>query len=208
VIGSVRRVACTLSATCVLSALAVAGAPAAANALPVSFDHCDGAPLSQPFTPWIDFESYKLAPGGDFEGSLAGWTLTGGAAQTSGSESFGVTGSVGSSSLALPAGAVAVSPQTCVDAAYPDFRFFTRTSSPGTVVTVSVQYDTALGQATIPVGIVMPSGSWQPTMPMATGSTLAAVLSNGVAHVQLQFASFGGTAQVDDVFVDPTGRCC
>ena len=69
---------------------------------------------------------YKLVPGGDFESGAAGWTLAGGARTVAGSEPFAATGHAGASSLYLPAGASATSPFTCVNAAYPTFRFFAR----------------------------------------------------------------------------------
>ena len=43
----------------------------------INTDACDNATLTQPFAPWGDSNSYKLVPGGDFEGSLTGWTLIG-----------------------------------------------------------------------------------------------------------------------------------
>lgn len=164
---------------------------------------CDNSALSQPFTPWADFDYYKLAPGGDFEGALSGWTLSGGAGQGDVSESDGVTGSVGSSSLSLPDGANAVSPATCVNAAYPTFRFFVRGDTPGTFVTESVIYQSAWGSVTIPVGTVPVTGSWEPTPPMLTGSAIPGALNGGTANVRLQFTASGGAAQVDDVYVDP-----
>jgi len=208
VIGSVRRVVSTISAGCVLSALAIAAAPAAAQASSGSQNSCDNSPLTQPFSQWGDSNYYELAPGADFEGSLDGWSLSGGAAQTSGSESYGVTGSVGAYSLGLPAGSVAVSAPICVDAGYPDFRFFAESAGPATRITVSVIYTTPFGPITIPVGRVNPDSSWQPTSPLPTLSEIGGLLGGGTANVQLRFAASGGTAQIDDVFVDPSGRCC
>ncbi len=202
-IGSVRRVVGTVSATFACSALAAAAVPLSAHAALVSVNACDNSALSQPFTPWADSDYYKLAPGGDFEGALSGWTLSGGAGQGAGSESYGVTGSVGSSSLSLPAGANAVSPETCVNAAYPTFRFFVRSNTPGTLVTESVIYDSVTGPVAIPVGTVAATGDWLPTPPMLTGSAIAGALNGGAANVRLQFTASGGSAQVDDVEVDP-----
>jgi opacity protein-like surface antigen len=69
-----------------------------------------------------DQRSYFVAPGGDFEGTTAGWQLTGGANVAGGNEPFGVLGG-GASSLQLPAGSSATSPVFCVDLNYPTFRF-------------------------------------------------------------------------------------
>src|SRR5437868_15399019 len=104
--------------------VALAGLPATSSAALISTGACDNSALSQPFAQWGDSNQYKLVPGGDFEGSLSGWTLSGGARLATGSEPFGATGKLGKSSVYLPAGASVTSPYTCVDAAYPMFRLF------------------------------------------------------------------------------------
>ena len=206
-LGTPRRLLGVFSASCVLSAIATVAIPVSAQASFVNLGHCDNASLSQPFAQWGDSAYYKLAPGADFEGSLSGWSLQGGAGQGSVSESYGATGSVGSSSLSLPDGSAATSPQTCVDAAYPDFRLFARTDSPGATVTVSVLYSSPLiGALAIPVGVVTPTSDWQPTAPMATGSAIPGWPTAGRRTYRCEFSAGGGTVQVDDVFVDPWGR--
>lgn len=202
-IGSARRLLGVLFSGCALGAVATVALPAAAQAAPLSVSACDSSVLTQPFTPWADSDYYKLAPGGDFESGAAGWSLQGGAAVGAGSESYAVSGSAGSSSLKLPAGAVATSPQTCVNAAYPTFRFFVRSDTPGTTVTESVVYQSPEGTVTIPVGTVAAAGGWMPSPPMLTGSAIAGALNGGTAWVSLEFTASGGTAQVDDVYVDP-----
>jgi hypothetical protein len=184
-----------------VSAAAVfAAAPAQASLVNlVKLGSCDDATLSRPFSPWLDFDSYKLAPGGD--GSLSGWSLQGGAQQVPGGEPWNVSGSA-SNSLALPAGASATSPVTCVNAAYPTLRFFSVAGSPGSVATASVIYD----GVTIPVGVVIPGTSWSPTPPMTTLSAIWGALNGGTADIQLQFTGLTGSVQIDDVYVDPWGR--
>jgi hypothetical protein len=180
----------------------VAVPPARADVLSTSA--CDGAALTQPFLPWADPNLYKLAPGGDFEHSLAGWTVSDGVSTIADSEPYGVTGSVGSSSLSLAAGAVATSPPTCVNAAYPTFRFFARTAGATATVRVDVLYPGLLGgTASAPVGTVALSGAWQLTAPMVTGSAVFAATSGGTANVRLRFTELSGSARVDDIFVDP-----
>lgn len=61
-----------------------------------------------------------------------------GAAQVSGGEPWNVSGSA-YSSLSQSAGGVATSPQTCVNAAYPTFRFFAVAGTPGSSAAVSVR---------------------------------------------------------------------
>lgn len=183
----------------------VAGALCASPAQAALIDTgaCNEAALTQPFLPWGDSSSYELVPGGDFEGSLAGWTLSGGAQRVAGSEPYGATGYVGQYSLSLPAGASGQSPYTCVDAAYPTFRFFARNAGLLSTLVVQVVYKTLLGPVALPLGAVALSPQWQPTLPMLTGSVVIGALSGGTAQVALRFTELTGSSRIDDVFVDP-----
>ena len=162
----------------------------------VNFSACDGATLTQPFAPWSDYDYYKLAPGGD--GSLTGWSLSGGAQQVAGGEPWNVSGSA-TNSLSVPAGASARSPETCVNAAYPTFRLFDVTGTPGSIAAVSVVYD----GMSIPVGLLTPGTTWSPTLPMTTASAIWGALNGGSANIALQFTGIAGDVQVDDIYVDP-----
>ncbi len=199
--GSSLGLACALT---VLVASTFSSTPA--QAALVSTGACNEAALSQPFLRWGDLNSYELVPGGDFEGSLSGWSLGGGAQRVAGSEPYAVTGSPGANSLALPAGATAQSPFVCVNASYPSFRFFARNNGLVSDVLVQVVYKTALGPVTVPVGTVALSSSWEPTLPMLTGSIVGGVLSGGTGEVALRFTSLVGSSQIDDVFLDPHMR--
>lgn len=192
---------CACATTLALSALSAAPAGAAL----VSTGACNEAALTQPFARWGDSSTYELAPGGNFEGSLSGWTLGGGATRVAGSEPFGATGAVGAYSLALPAGATAQSPYVCVNASYPTFRFFARGGLLSTVV-VQVVYKTLLGPVGLPLGVALPGGAWQPTAPMLTGSLVGALLTGGTAQAALRFTALTGSSHIDDVFVDPRMR--
>jgi len=191
-----------------IAGLAIAGAGAhAAQAAIINTGACDSSTLTQPFKAWGDSGSYKLVPGGDFESGLAGWALSGGARVVPGSEPFDATGQAGGSSLYLPAGASVTSPATCVDAAYPWFRFFARDDSPLSAVAVSVVYKTALGlTVSVPVGVVTLSANWQPTLRMLTASAVTGALAGGTTDVSVRFTALLGPAQIDDVYVDP--RLC
>jgi len=196
-----RRVLGIFTTACALGTAALATLPvAAAQANLVSFNACDNSSLSQPYLQWADSDLYKLAPGGD--GSLTGWSLQGGAQQTAGGEPWNVSGT-STNSLLLPAGAVAASPQTCVNAAYPTFRFFSLAGTPGSSASVTVVYNTLLGPVSIPVGTVSPDTSWEPSVPMTTLSAIPGLLQGGTANVQLQFTGVSGTVEVSDVYVDP-----
>jgi hypothetical protein len=181
-------------------------AATSAQAALLSTGACSDATLSQPFAQWGDTGSYELLSQGSFEGSLSQWTLGGGASRASGSEPYGVSGSVGSYSLALPAGGWAQSPYTCVNASYPTFRFFARGSGLLPTLAVAVVYKTVLGSVALPLGVAAPGGSWQPTAPMLTGSVVAGLLSGGTAQAALRFTALTGASQIDDVYIDPRMR--
>ena len=185
------------------SAFVLAGAVAlpvpAAQADLVNFGACNTSSLSQPFVRWGDPASYELAPGGAFERSS--WTLDDGAELVAGSEPYAATGTLGSSSLSLPAGSSARSPLTCVDAAYPSLRFFI-------AGTGSVEVSVADGSLKIPVGIAVAGGNWQPTMVMVMyiDSVVFGATSGGTAQVSLRLTALTGDPVIDDVFVDPWNR--
>jgi hypothetical protein len=179
----------------VLSTVALPVAVARADL--VNVNPCNGAALSQPFAPWGDVALYEIAPGGDFERSS--WALAGGAQRIAGSEPYAATGKRGSWSLSLPAGSSALSPTTCVDAAYPTIRFFI--AGTGSVV-VSV----LVGHLEIPAGAAVAAGDWLPTPVMLTNSAVIAAASAGTAKVSLRFTAVTGDPRVDDVFIDPWNR--
>jgi hypothetical protein len=189
----------------VISCLGIAvlsGAPA--RAALITTDACDSSALTEPFAPWQDTNLYKLVPGGAFNGGAPGWTFDRGASLVAGGEPYGATGSVGSSSVNLPAGSSVTSPFTCVDAAYPTFRFFGRNNGALSTVLVSVVYRLPIiGDAAIPVGVVALSGDWAPSVQMLTASAVTGLLSGGTTDVALRFTALTGDSQIDDVFVDP-----
>jgi len=203
VLGPARRFLGTVSAGCAIGAtFLLASSASVAQAALINLDACNTDAVSQPFAPWGDPSSYELAPGGDFESSdftSSPWTLSGGAQVVPGSEPFAATGTLGGSSLSLPAGASAESPSTCVDAAYPSVRFFVAGS--GTLA-VSVVY----GSLVIPAGVVVAAGDWAPTPVMITGSLVGGLLSGGTAQVSLKLTGLTGSPQADDVLVDPWFR--
>lgn len=201
--SSARRLLGTISAGCALgAAVLLVPSVSAAQANLTNFGTCNSNALSQPFAPWGDLSSYELAPGGDFESAdftTSPWTLAGGAQIVAGSEPYAATGSLGISSLSVPAGASAVSPTTCVDARDPTVRLFV--AGTGTVAVSLVD-----GGLVIPAGVVTGTGSWSPTPVLVTSAPLLALVSGGTAQVSLELTGLTGSPQVDDVFVDPWGR--
>jgi hypothetical protein len=194
-----------------LAAAALFILPAAnASAALIDTSPCDGATLTQPFADFGDNAFYKIVPGGDFEGSLTGWTLKGGAAKASGSESFNVTGKAGASSLNLPAGASAITPATCVNAGAPTYRFFTK-SSGGLlgllpVMKVDLVYHNLLGLVALPLGTAVPSSNWSSLLALPNLALVSGLIDDGVSDLSLRFTAVTGTWRVDDVFVDPAQR--
>jgi hypothetical protein len=198
--SSARRMIGTVSAGCAISAAALlVPSISAAQASLLNLGACNSNTLSQPFSPWGDTSSYELAPGGDFEVGSAAWNLTGGAQLGSGSEPFAATGTLGASSLSLPAGSSAQSPTTCVTAAYPTVRFFIGGTG---AVAVSMVWN----GIPIPAGIALAGGNWTPSPVMVTTSPIWGLLSGGTAQVSLRFTALAGAPLVDDAFVDPWGR--
>ncbi|MGN6869128.1 MAG: hypothetical protein ACTHMY_12080 [Solirubrobacteraceae bacterium] len=189
---------CTLGAADLLAAsVSAARADPVGSTPSVGLNTCSLPTLSQPFAPWLDYAQYELAPGGDFESST--WSLAGGANLVAGSEPYAVTGTLGSSSLSLPAGSSAQSPTTCVDATHPSVRFFI-------AGTGSVEVSLVAGGSVVPAGVAAAGGQWAPTPVMLTTSAVLGASSGGTAEVSIAFTGLSGNPRVDDVFVDPWSR--
>jgi hypothetical protein len=187
----------------------VAAPSASAGVLVKSATNCVTSPLVQPFTQWGDNSDYVAAPGGSFENGAAGWTLNH-AAVDSGNESYDVNGSSDSHSLKISPGGSAVTPTICVGLDRPTLRFFAR-SSGGllglSTMAVSVRFETSLGLvAELPIGVVLPSGKWEPSLPLPILANLLPLLPNDMTPVQFRFTPVAGTYWIDDVYVDPKNR--
>ena len=193
--NSVRRFIRTVSIACILGAPALlTPIVSAAQANVVGLNACSRSAASRPFAPWLDFAKYELAPGGAFESST--WTLTGGARRVAGSEPYAATGTLGSSSLSLPAGSSARSPLVCVDATHPSIRFFI--AGNGSVAVNVVDHGLV-----IPAGVAVAGGDWSPTPVMPTLSAVLSVLSGGTTQVSVTVTALSGSPRIDDVFIDP-----
>jgi hypothetical protein len=199
-----RRLIWTVSVVCTLGAadllgpsVSAAGADPVGSAPSLGLSTCSLPTLSQPFAPWLDYAHYELAPGGDFESST--WTMAGGASLVTGSEPYAVTGTLGSSSLSLPAGSSAQSPVTCVDATSPSIRFFI-------AGTGSVQVSLVAGSSVVPAGVAAAGGQWEPTPVLVTTAAVLAAPSGGTAQVAVAVSGLSGNPRVDDVFIDPWSR--
>lgn len=202
---TVRRLLTAAAASAGLLAFAPPGAASAQLVPPAP---CSISTLSQPFLAWSDTSTYELVPGGDFENLPAGWSLQGGAAPALGSETFAATGTLGSSSVELPQGAVAAGPPACMNIPHPDARLFVRSGSSGATLKVVAVYNNGQGPVTIPAGsLVQPTSTWEPTPRLDIHPIVIPALHSGdTALITLRFTATKGTVYIDDVYVDPWGR--
>jgi hypothetical protein len=156
--------------------------------------------VSQIFAPWGDFDNYRLAPGGDFDGSTEGWQLSDGASVQPGESPLG-----GSSVLSLPRGSSAVSAPICLDGSEPHARMFVQTTSnffrAGRVLVEAVSPN----GPTVAVGTVRGDDEWSLSRRFAAPAWW--VKRDGIDSFQYQFTSFGvRDTVVDGLYVDPRAR--
>jgi hypothetical protein len=200
------------TASIALAALSLGAASANAGALVRSASDCDAQPLGTPFAPWMDYASYTPLSGGDFEAGASGWALSGGAGVAAGNETYRVAGANHTSSLSVPAGGSATSPTICVGIEHPTMRFFAKRNSGGllglSTMRVDVLFESTLGIVnSLPIGVVLPSSDWQPTLPMTILASLLPLLPGQHTPVAFRFTPLlGGDWSVDDVYVDPYNR--
>ena len=196
-----RRLATIFSAAVAAAALA---APSAQAGPLVASGNCASKPMSQVFLPWADPAHYFLADGGSFESGAAGWSLAG-ASVSGGNEPWSVSGP-GTSSLALSAGASAVSGVECVGITEPTLRFFAKGSGLGRL-DVTVHFEDALGNVlTAPAGSLTGSGGWTPGVQMPIAAALLPLLPGETTPVRFEFKAATGNWKIDDVYVDPMRR--
>jgi hypothetical protein len=202
--GSIKRAVCALVAA--TAVILVTAAPANAGLLVASAQDCEARASSQVFLRWLDPLRYEQAPGGDAE-SGDGWTLGGGARIVAGNEPWRVGGRGDGSSLLLPRGSQATTGVMCVGIGHPVMRFFARRTS-GLLLDslkVEVLFEGAGGRVnSLPIGLVLAGGQWQPTLPFPVLASLLPLLPGEQTPVSFRFTPLGsGTWQIDDVYVDP-----
>jgi hypothetical protein len=196
------RASSILIATAGLCAVGIAPVPAAQAATSTAAT-CPTSVSSQPFLRWGDADLYSLVPGGDMESALTGWTLTGAAQRASGSEPYAATGTLGSSSLSLPAGSSAQTPFLCMSASERTFRFFIKSEGTQSTVLAWLVYKTALGNISIPAAVVAATGAWAPSPAVRTGAAIATAIAQGTVQVAIRLTPLTGASRVDDIFLDP-----
>jgi hypothetical protein len=181
-------------------------APAAdAGVLVRSATNCPEQTLERPFLRWLDPANYVLVPEGTLETTSA-WTLSR-ASRVAGNERFFVHGADERYSLSLPAGSAATTPTQCVGLEHPTLRFFARnTGSVLSLLKVEVLFEDNLGLIkALPIGVVVGTSAWAPTLPMPVIANLLPLLPGELTPVRFRFTPVGlGAAwQIDDVYVDP-----
>ena len=209
-----RRMKLRMCSTVVigLAAVAVSAGPANAGLLANAAPSCDAQSISSPFAPWLDYASYTPLSGGSFESGGTGWTMSGGARVAAGNESYKVAGASDQSSMIVPGGGSVTSPTTCVGIEHPTIRFFAKRNSGGvlglSLMSVEVLFENDLGLVnSLPIGVVTPSSSWQPTLPMTVVANLLPLLPGAHTPVAFRFTPLlGGEWAIDDVYVDPFQR--
>jgi hypothetical protein len=153
------------------------------------------------FSHWNDWSGYYFASNGGFESGSNGWRLGDGASVVSGNEPFKLSGN-GSHSLRLPQGASAQI-AVCYGLTYPAVRFVAGGVGGQATVHVRVVSQSLLGILSVLDGGTFTVGSgWDAAPKLSTlFSALAAPL--GTKSMQLIITSESGTAQIDDLYIDP-----
>jgi hypothetical protein len=159
-------------------------------------------PTAPVFLPWGDWASYYFAPNGGFESGSAGWTLSGGATVVQQENEPWFLAGFGSHALQIPSGGSA-SVSVCFGATYPAVRAFAAGQGGPATIRVRVVSRGLLGALSVLDGGTFQVGeSWKPTPKLSTLlSALASPL--GAKTMTLQFTVENGTAQIDDLFINP-----
>jgi hypothetical protein len=154
------------------------------------------------FAPWGDWAGYYFAPNGGFENGSAGWTLGGGAAVVGQLNEPWYLAGFGSHALQASTGGSA-SINVCYGLTYPGARAFAHGVGGPATIHVRVYSRGLLGVLSVlDGGTFQVNEAWTPTPKISTlFSALAAPL--GTKSMTLQFTVESGTAQIDDLFVDP-----
>jgi hypothetical protein len=186
----------------IAGALVLAALPAAATAA-----ECPDTPSAPVFALFGDTALYSLAPGGDFERSLA-WAATGTPTLVERNDPFFLSGP-DKTTVRLRGRDTITSPPICVDALRPTLRFVGRALDRGSRLVLEVLWHDA-GVFKQDVLEEHPADLWSQWLPSKV-VPLGAALPTGdgeVHEVRLRFRlkDAAGEWLVDDVFIDPYRR--
>jgi hypothetical protein len=199
-VSAAKRVRLFFGVVGVLAVLAGFALPSGAGLLGTgAAKYCD--PFSfKVFQPWGDGSNYALMPGGSFEDGTPGWSLSGGAKTIAGNESFYLNTKYDKKSLYMPSGSTATSPTMCFAAGDWHLRFVNKGSGQ---VRVTVHVNSLLGLLTVlDGGTVKPGATWAPSPKVGLLLTNVTGLLTTKA-ISIRLTASGGTAQVDDAYLDP-----
>ena len=184
--------------TALCATLAVVAAQASAHASLVGGNCGTATPV---FSPWGDSNSYYRPANGGFESGTAGWSLSSGAQVVTGNEPWNL-GGAGSHSLQLNTGSIA-STSVCYGLFYPAIRFVDRGVGGNATLHVRIVAHSLLGVLSVLDGGTFTVGpNWSPSPKVSTLlSALSAPL--GTKTMEIQISVTAGTAQVDDLYIDP-----
>ena len=193
------RLRCLVGLFAVTVAAAVCALPANAGLLGTGqASYCAGS--AQTFGQWNDSAYYMLTPGGSFEPGSPAWSLSGGAKIVSGNESYYLNSRYDSHSLYMPSGSKGSTPTMCFAAGDFHLRFVGKGSGR---IHVTITVNSLLGVLSIlDGGTVQPGGAWSPSPEV---SLLLSQIGGALTTkaISLNFAVSGGSAQIDDVYLDP-----
>lgn len=146
-----------------------------------------------------------LPTNGGFENGSTGWTLTGGAAVVSGNESSYLNAASDSHALNMPSGSSAAYNACYGFLSYPAFRFMVQGNAK---IHVWVTTKNLLGLLSIlDGGTFTVNGSWDAS-PRLSSFVSSLIAITGVKSMQIHIGVSSGSAQIDDLYVDPLLTKC
>jgi hypothetical protein len=163
---------------------------------------CTAGPSEREFLPWLDIARYVPVGDHGLEAGGQGWDLGGGAV-VDGNEPWRVDGRDDARALALPAGTSATTPPMCVGLEHPTVRFFARGTG---LLAVEVVADSPLGRTVLPIGVVVGTGTWAPSLPLVMTANALSLLPGDATRASFRFTPVTGSWRVDDVYVDPYSK--
>lgn len=201
-------------ATATITAIAPTAAQASISFSAPTVCNSGAVKIWRAFAAFGDNADYWLAPGGDFESSMRGWTMAN-SRVVSGNETSGVL--KGTRSLALGSGLLSlnstvVSPPFCVTEEHPTFRYVLKANGAVGALSTFIRYRATDGSTkeeeihSRTATNLLP-GRWKPSdlQPLATKLPLSRF--GGSVSAQLVFRSAinvaGAGYQIDNVLIDP-----
>ena len=168
-------------------------------------------PTTQAFLFDNDKKDYVLAPGGNVEGALSGWSLTGGATPVAGGAPAVTGAPAGTKSLLIPSGGSVTSAPLCVAGHSPFFRFQARNTGAAGSLKVEVLYlDGPRYTGEREAGTITAGSTWAPTNRLSLSQGIMGVNGSSTSQATVAFrftpVGTGGRWQVDDLYVDPYRR--